>query len=48
MTAAAKTTQDELRMSAKEFDRIMRKALQVQPVEAKTKAKPRKKRVGHK
>jgi hypothetical protein len=46
MTTAKTTPPDELRMSSKEFDRIMGRALQVKPEEAKkprreTKAKPK-------
>lgn len=47
MKAASRKTGDEMRLSSKEFDRIMGRALQVKPVESKKakKPKPRKKKV---
>lgn len=53
MTAAKATATDELRMSGKEFDRIMSHALQVKPEStqkpkrsAKSKAAPKKRSKG--
>jgi hypothetical protein len=44
MKAAQPKTADELRMSSKEFDRIMGQALQVKPEGAAERAKPAAKR----